>query len=159
LNIIKIQFGPWLNQIGPLKFNYVIGLNSYTNSSNNHLIWPLNLHFSIFGPNSVHLGLEIPPKIAAWFPPILQPFLVGFLRIASLYFIFLIFILKKSDFWGITQNWVMTGSMFPFASDFVYVYIWLASFLACFILIYYILTFDKKKNFRRQTKHQVAYLR
>jgi hypothetical protein len=38
----------------------------------------------------------------------LQPFLVGFLRIASLYFIFLIFILKKSEFWGITQNWVMT---------------------------------------------------
>jgi len=41
----------------------------------------------------------------------LQPFLVGFLRIASLYFIFLIFILKKSDFWGITQNWVMTPRM------------------------------------------------
>jgi hypothetical protein len=41
----------------------------------------------------------------------LQPFLVGFLRIASLYFIFLIFILKKSDFWGITQNWVMTVVM------------------------------------------------
>jgi len=38
----------------------------------------------------------------------LQPFLVGFLRIASLYFIFLILILKKSEFWGITQNWVMT---------------------------------------------------
>jgi hypothetical protein len=38
----------------------------------------------------------------------LKPFLVGFLRIASLYFIFLIFILKKSEFWGITKNWVMT---------------------------------------------------
>jgi hypothetical protein len=37
----------------------------------------------------------------------LQPFLVGFLRIASLYFIFF-FILKKSEFWGITKNWVMT---------------------------------------------------
>jgi len=41
----------------------------------------------------------------------LQPFLVGFLRIASLYFIFLIFLgkeKKKNEFWGITQNWVMT---------------------------------------------------
>jgi hypothetical protein len=35
--------------------------------------------------------------------------LVGFLRIASLYFIFLFFIFgKKDEFWGITQNWVMT---------------------------------------------------
>jgi hypothetical protein len=43
----------------------------------------------------------------------LQPFLVSFLRIASLYFIFFILVFflfwkKKSDFWGITQNWVMT---------------------------------------------------
>jgi len=46
----------------------------------------------------------------------LQPFLVGFLRIASLYFIFyflfifiyLLFFWKKNEFWGITQNWVMT---------------------------------------------------
>jgi hypothetical protein len=39
----------------------------------------------------------------------LQPFLIGFLRIASLYFIFLFFIFgKKNEFWGITQNWVMT---------------------------------------------------
>jgi hypothetical protein len=39
----------------------------------------------------------------------LQPFLVGFLRIASLYFIFLFFVFgKKNEFWGITQNWVMT---------------------------------------------------
>jgi hypothetical protein len=37
----------------------------------------------------------------------LQPFLVGFLRIASLYFI-IFFFEKKSEFWGITQNWVMT---------------------------------------------------
>jgi len=51
----------------------------------------LNLHFSIFGPNSVHLGLEIPPKIAA-FRLFLQPFLVGFLRIASLYFILFYFL-------------------------------------------------------------------
>jgi hypothetical protein len=36
----------------------------------------------------------------------LQPFLVGFLRIASLYFF--IFLGKKNEFWGITQNWVMT---------------------------------------------------
>jgi len=50
----------------------------------------------------------------------LQPFLVGFLRIANLYFIFyflffFIFFLffwgKKNEFWGITQNWVMTLSM------------------------------------------------
>jgi hypothetical protein len=42
----------------------------------------------------------------------LQPFLVGFLRIASLYFIFLFFIFgKKDEFWGITQNWVMTMTM------------------------------------------------
>jgi hypothetical protein len=32
-----------------------------------------------------------------------------FLHVASVYFIFLIFILKKSEFLGITQNWVMTG--------------------------------------------------
>jgi len=41
----------------------------------------------------------------------LQPFLVGFLRIASLYFIlFYIFLFfwEKNEFWGITQNWVMT---------------------------------------------------
>jgi hypothetical protein len=42
----------------------------------------------------------------------LQPFLVSFLRIASLYFIFFYFgfflFWKKSEFWGITQNWVMT---------------------------------------------------
>jgi hypothetical protein len=39
----------------------------------------------------------------------LQPFLIGSLRIASLYFIFLFFIFgKKNEFWGITQNWVMT---------------------------------------------------
>ena len=31
-----------------------------------------------------------------------------FLHVATLYFIFFIFILKKSEFWGITQNWVMT---------------------------------------------------
>jgi hypothetical protein len=43
----------------------------------------------------------------------LQPFLVGFLRIASLYFIFLFFIFgKKNEFWGITQNWVMTIVIF-----------------------------------------------
>jgi len=36
-------------------------------------------------------------------------FPVCFLHVVSLYFIFLIFILKKEiDFWGITQNWVMT---------------------------------------------------
>jgi hypothetical protein len=46
----------------------------------------------------------------------LQPFLVGFLRIASLYFIFyflfifiyFLFFWEKNEFWGITQNWVMT---------------------------------------------------
>jgi hypothetical protein len=32
-----------------------------------------------------------------------------FLNVASLYFIFFILILKKGDFWGITQNWVMTN--------------------------------------------------
>jgi hypothetical protein len=38
--------------------------------------------------------------------------LVGFLRIASLYFIFLFFIFgKKDEFWGITQNWVMTRGL------------------------------------------------
>jgi hypothetical protein len=47
-------------------------------------------------------------KLQLDFHLFLQPFLVGFLRIASLYFIFLIFILKKSEFWGITKNWVMT---------------------------------------------------
>jgi hypothetical protein len=42
----------------------------------------------------------------------LQPFLIGSLRIASLYFIFLFFIFgKKNEFWGITQNWVMTEMM------------------------------------------------
>jgi hypothetical protein len=106
LNIIKIQFGPWLNQIGPLKFNYVIGLNFYANSSNNHLIWPLNLHFSIFGHNSVHLGLEIPPKIAAWFSPIFTAFL-GWLSphcqplfyfLIFIFFIFFYFFGKKMNF-------------------------------------------------------------
>ena len=62
----------------------------------------MNLHFSIFGHNRVHLGFEILPKIAAWFSPILQPFLVGFLRIASLYFIlffwFFLFFRKKTNF-------------------------------------------------------------
>jgi hypothetical protein len=42
----------------------------------------------------------------------LQPFLVGFLRIASLYFIFyflfFLFFWERNEFWGITQNWVMT---------------------------------------------------
>jgi hypothetical protein len=46
----------------------------------------------------------------------LQPFLVGFLRIASLYFIFyflffILFFWEKNEFWGITQNWVMTMIM------------------------------------------------
>jgi hypothetical protein len=45
------------------------------------------------------------------FCPFLQPFLVGFLRIASLYFIYFIFFGKKNEFWGITQNWVMTKTM------------------------------------------------
>jgi hypothetical protein len=37
-------------------------------------------------------------------------FPVCFLHVSSLYFIFFIFILKKEiDFWGITQNWVMTS--------------------------------------------------
>jgi hypothetical protein len=46
----------------------------------------------------------------------LQPFLVGFLRIASLYFIFyflffILFFWEKNEFWGITQNWVMTNEV------------------------------------------------
>jgi len=53
-------------------------------------------------------ALKFLRKLQLDFRLFLQPFLVGFLRIASLYFIFFIFILKKSEFWGITQNWVMT---------------------------------------------------
>jgi len=46
----------------------------------------------------------------------LQPFLVGFLRIASLYFFILFYFIfyffwEKNEFWGITQNWVMTVGM------------------------------------------------
>jgi hypothetical protein len=57
------------------------------------------LHFfSIFGHNGVQLGLEFPKK------KMQLDSLACFLHVASLYFIFLIFILKKSEFWGITQN-------------------------------------------------------
>jgi len=54
--------------------------------------------FSIFGHNGVQLGLEFPKK------KMQLDSLACFLHVASLYFIFLIFILKKSEFWGITQN-------------------------------------------------------
>jgi len=57
--------------------------------------------------------LKFLQKLQLDFRLFLQPFLVSFLRIASLYFIFFILVFflfwkKKSDFWGITQNWVMT---------------------------------------------------
>ena len=64
--------------------------------------------FSIFCHNEVQLGLEIPLKIAAWFPSLLSP------RCQPLFY-FLIFIFEKEiDFFlflGITQNWVMTVNM------------------------------------------------
>jgi hypothetical protein len=52
----------------------------------------LNLHiFSILGHNGVQLGLEFPPKIAAWFPGLLSP------RYQPLFYFF-IFILKNNEF-------------------------------------------------------------
>jgi len=57
--------------------------------------------------------LKFLQKLQLDFRLFLQPFLVSFLRIASLYFILFLFwfffiLEKKSDFWGITQNGVMT---------------------------------------------------
>ena len=90
----------------PIKNLIVIGLNFYANSSNNHLIWPwICIFSSILGHNGVQLGLNFLQKLQLDFP-------VCFLHVASLYFIFLIFILKKKkNFWGITQNWVMTVAL------------------------------------------------
>jgi hypothetical protein len=62
------------------------------------------LHFfsSIFWHNGVQLGLEFPPKLQLDSP-------VCLLHVASLYYYYFYFYFeKKIDFWGITQNWVMT---------------------------------------------------
>jgi hypothetical protein len=89
---------------------------------------------SIFRHNRVRLGLEFPPKLQLDFP-------TCFLHVANHCFNFFIFILKKSEFWGITQNWVMTHTitspslqlMFP--SFFFYV-IFKFFIGFCFFLLY-----------------------
>jgi len=53
----------------------------------------LQFFFSIFEHNGVQLGLEFPPKIAAWFPGLLSP------RCQPSFYFF-IFILKKNEFFG-----------------------------------------------------------
>jgi hypothetical protein len=61
--------------------------------------------FSIFGHDGVQLGLEFPSKLQL-------DSSVCFLHVASLYYYYYCFCFEKEiDFWGITQNWVMTDDM------------------------------------------------